>query len=287
LRVTTEEEAKKERDKILAPYLFAKTKEDIIHHIGEAKKLVKANKTTIKDAWEIYLENSNRPDSGETTLSNYKERWDKFTTWLSIKHPEITLLTQVDAEVAGEYARSITNVSKHTVNNYVQPVRLLFKTLIGQQDTPFKEVKKLKEDDSNSHRELSEEELGKLLAVFDDPTFSIQDKDQLRTMFYLGAYTGLRISDCANMTWSAIKDGNIHWKPIKTKRRTKKAVTIHIHSTLEQELKKAEAWKTDEYVLPHIAKRYRKKSTACNVSKDAVRVFEQAGFKNEGKDGKR
>jgi len=104
----------------------------------------------------------------------------------------------------------------------------------------------------------------------------------MRVLFYLGAYTGLRLKDCCLLKWNNIhlNEGIIRCIPQKTKRKQRE-VFIPIFEQLYPVLLQAQEWKNNEYILPSIAahseKRYQTIKT--NVSK----VFRDCGFKTTEK----
>jgi hypothetical protein len=50
--------------------LLAETMEETAHYVQKAKRLKKQSALEIDDAWETYLKQLSRPDSGPNTLSN-------------------------------------------------------------------------------------------------------------------------------------------------------------------------------------------------------------------------
>ena len=116
-----------------------------------------------------------------------------------------------------------------------------------------------------------------ILDSFDDPKLYLMHKEEMRVMFNLGAWTGLRLIDCALMEWSSIdfKRNFIHCIPHKTK-KVQRTVTIPIHSSLRQELDIAFQWRKNEFILPEIAERYKRNPHG--VQGDTSKVFKYIGL---------
>lgn len=117
-----------------------------------------------------------------------------------------------------------------------------------------------------------------VLGKFDEDDFKLLNKDEMRVMFNLGVWTGLRLADCVLMEWSSIDFSRnlINCIPQKTRNKTQKSVTIPIHPRLQEELEKALKWKENNFVLPKVTERYQ--SNPSGVRKDALKVFDKSGF---------
>jgi len=157
-------------------------------------------------------------------------------------------------------------------------LREIFRTLAakaGLEEDPWEGVR-LRPDDSHSRRELTMDELRRLLAaaqrmggrvVVDSCSRRAEDDDcaslsadqhkkerdhhsttttpnynssnELHTLFLIGIYTGLRLGDCCRLDWSDINiaAGIIQLVPRKTRRHAHgKPVTIPIHPALGRAL---------------------------------------------------
>ena len=85
----------------------------------------------IDNAWETYLKQLNRPDSGQKTLSMYQSMFKRFIDWIHSEYPKKTRVADVDHETALAFMQSVfcSGVSSITFNKYLQSLRLIFKHL--------------------------------------------------------------------------------------------------------------------------------------------------------------
>ncbi|MCK5806185.1 MAG: tyrosine-type recombinase/integrase, partial [Lentisphaeria bacterium] len=79
-------------------------------------------------------------------------------------------------------------------------------------------------------------------------------KHEFRVLFYLGAFTGQRLKDCALLQWHKIDMTRQRIRIVQFK--TGKEVAVPIAPRLLEVLQDAGEWKSDSYVLPNIAARY-------------------------------
>lgn len=105
-------------------------------------------------------------------------------------------------------------------------------------------------------------------------------KDQMRVMFGIGVYSGMRLADCASLKWSNIMNLEtglvIKCKPIKT-RKFKKEIIAPIVSPLREFFKLANEWKDQtDYICPDIAERYLRNPTG--IKQDVIAAFQLAGY---------
>jgi integrase len=236
--------------------------------VAIARKLVREGKVSIKDAWKRYISNPTRPDSGKGTLSNYERYWKRFASWLERIHPEITQLAQVSQDIAQEYATELWNyvppspkiqrkqkavasdekdkqsnarngLSPTTYNQQIGALRLIARVLApeaGMDENPWLTINK-KTAPQQCRKDFSREELQRLFDEFDKPETDIRDKEELRLLFHIGAFTGLRLEDATMLRWEAIDWPNriISVMPVKTI-RVQRRVRIPLHPALEDAL---------------------------------------------------
>lgn len=274
--------AEERADEILTPALHAKTKEQVLLNVAENRKIIKRSTVKFEDVWNLYLKSPARPQSSDGTLGNYERNLNRFKSWLTLNHPVITSISQVDSEIAKDYAEQLWNekISANTYNYHIGTLKLIFRILAdkaGLDQNPWLAITR-KTEHRQSRKELSEEEVLTILGKFDEDDFKLLNKDEMRVMFNLGVWTGLRLADCVLMEWSSIDFSRnlINCIPQKTRNKTQKSVTIPIHPRLKEELEKALKWKENDFVLPKVAARYQ--SNPSGVRKDALKVFEKAGF---------
>jgi integrase len=126
-------------------------------------------------------------------------------------------------------------------------------------------------------KEFTKKEVLRILKSFDDPALKIANKKELRVLFYIGAHTGMREKDGCLLKWE-----NVDWEansiiitPAKT-RRFNTVTDTPIRPELKEQLLKALDWKSDEYVLPNVAKRY--KHDCAEITYDVIKILTYNGF---------
>ena len=171
-------------------------------------------------------------------------------------------------------------ISANTYNYHIGTLKLIFRILgdkAGIDQNPWLSITR-KAEHRQSRKELSEEEVLTVLGKFDDKDFYLLNKEEMRVLFNLGVWTGLRLADCVLMEWSSIdfSRNRITCIPLKTRNKTQRSVTIPIHPRLKEELDKALKWEENNFVLPKVAERYQRNPSG--VRKDALKVFDKAGL---------
>ena len=263
LDTTDRDEAEKKQKKIMRPFMAAGRADALA--MVQAKLASAQNESVaaheeanpplrIEVAWDAYVASSDRPDSGELTLDQYHGHWGRFAKWLVQAHSPMVYLRDVTATVAGEYASDLAGagLSPNRFNKHISFLRLLFRVLADSARTignPFSKVqrKKLR---THSRREFTIEELTTILTRADG---------DLSLLLLMGASTGLRLGDCATLTWGDVDlaRGIIRRIPNKTKRRGK-PVLLGIVPALHKRLTAIPAKARTGYVLPGMAEKYRR-----------------------------
>jgi len=119
---TTRKEADRAADG-MRKILFADTLEETAHFVQEAKRLKRQSGLLLARAWEVYLKQPDRPDSGESTLGKYKSAFEAFLAWIGRQYPKRQLVADVGHDIAWEYMQVITQSgdSNATYNMQVRP----------------------------------------------------------------------------------------------------------------------------------------------------------------------
>jgi integrase len=220
---------------------------------AEAVELVR-DKLALADTWDRYLAAQNRPDSGESTLRQYRFQWDAFVAWMKSQHPDLPALHQVTATMAGDYAGHLQKegLGAGTINKHVRLLRLVFRILGPREKiatNPF--------DDINSKHEVQthRQELSwdVLCRVCDAAV------GEMKLLLFLGIYTGQRLADCCLLAWDQVDfmRGWILINPRKTARRTGKPLHIPIHRALRSMLETIPSERRTGFVLPELAGHYQ------------------------------
>ncbi|MBL7077710.1 MAG: tyrosine-type recombinase/integrase [Kiritimatiellae bacterium] len=261
--ITDRKTAEIERKRILAPYQTGNQVEAlkaIENRIRDAEQdhaaaIDEANPPLqIKDAWAAYLRAPERPDSGPATLRQYEGHWTRFQNWITEAHTAAAYLRDVTPATAADYAADLTaaGLSPNRFNKHIGFLRLAFRSLADVARitaNPFEKIKR-KVQRPHSKRELT---IPELTAILD------RAEGDLALLLYLGACTGLRLGDCATLTWGEVDlaRGIIRRIPNKTA-RSGKPVVVGIPPALHERLSETPAKKRTGFVLPDIEKQYHR-----------------------------
>ena len=229
----------------------------------------------LADVWLEYVKSPNRNELANATLNAKRIVWMQFAKWMEHSYLAVDDLAGVTADMIAEYLVCLrTEVCASTYNARVCVLREIFHVLAkkaGIEEDPWEEVR-LRPEDSHSRRELTMDELKRLLAV------AQKTGKEWHTLFLIGIYTGLRLGDCCRLDWSQInlKEEVIQLVPKKTRRHHQRMVTIPIHPALGAALlsgQQADS-KLSGPVLPRIEELYGK--AQWQVSHELSRIFKSA-----------
>jgi integrase len=275
LKTTDRNEAEK-LSKTYLPVINAETREELAAHVAIAKRLKNENKSLpISEAWEHFINHPGKPEWNKSTLAGYKRAWELFTESVNVE-----FIGEVDNEQANLFARQFwdNKVSSSTYNHYIGHLKLMFnllRDLAGLESNPFDGIARKKKETAK-HQRLSDEQFKNIISVFDNPQEHkcyIKNINEVKTMIFLGAFTGLRLKDCALMKMKSINYDNLTIQ-VKT-HKTGANVLLPISPALMKQLQPYRDNK-NEYLLPTLADRYIKDRSA--VSATVARVFIAAGL---------
>lgn len=238
----------------------------------------------LADVWNAYIISPNRNDLAKATLDSKRSVWMHFARWMEQNHLEVDDLAGVSHEMIGEYLAWLrAELCASTYNGRVCVLREIFRVLAkkaGIEEDVWEGVK-LRIDDSHSRRELSIEELRRLLDAA-----SIADSGEWKLLFLIGIYTGLRLGDCCLLEWTQIdlERGIIQLIPRKTRRHHhKQPVTIPIHSSLAESLRQTKEARislsnhSSPFVLEELAQAYQTRKWY--VTNGIAKIFRAAGIR--------
>ena len=235
-----------------------------------------AKKIPLSDAWRRYLQSPNRNELSPATLELKRNIWMHFARWMESRYFAVGDLDGVTASMVSEYLAEIReNIAATTYNCRVCALREMFRVVseeAGIQENPWSKVK-LRPDDSHGRRELSLDELRRLVACA--RTAEAADGEWLRLVL-VGLYTGLRLGDCCRLDWRDInlEKGIIQIVPHKTRRHSHgRPVTIPVHPLLAAAL--AGGGRKGP-VMPRIAELYAKGRWRVSVRLGGI--FRKAGI---------
>ncbi len=190
----------------------------------------------LADVWLEYVKSPDRRDLAPSTLNAKRLIWMEFAGWMEHHHLEIGHLAEISHETIAEYLACIrAEVCASTYNARICVLREIFRVLsarAGLGDDPWEGVR-LHTDDCHSRRELTLDEVGRLMQA------ATKAGGEWKRLFTLGIYTGLRLGDCCRLAWTSVnlERGVIQLVPTKTRKHAHgQPVTIPIHPQLKAEL---------------------------------------------------
>ncbi len=285
-----------------------KAKEMALISEATSKEVLAARVSELKDwssqkqrleldfAWEKYDSHPNRARPATVNIYlRYQSYFNDFVEWA--KKRNIEYLDEVDDNVVSDYADHLKTleIGVDTHNKRINRVAHVFRTLSDYTDPETSDWKNPKfkrrdrEENGMQARRMpfSKEQEDAIFAVLENETDKRRNKAELRVLFYLGAYTGQRMKDCALLQWHSVE---LNRRRINVKQfKTGKEATIPIAPQLLEVLKEAWEWKSNSYVLPNISRRYRKKNDkgkdvgSALVNLDVLRVIKAAGINTNQK----
>ena len=232
----------------------------------------KKNRVLITDLFDKYLEHPDVSGLATRTQENYRAMINTFVKWIEENHKEIVMADQVTKTIAEEFLSYLGKKVGTIRYNYVlNLLGMVFRVL--KQGNVWAGFKRKALEYQHPRRALTKEELKKLLDYLDG-----ESKD-LRLIFTLAIYTGLRIGDCCMLKWGEVdmEKGMIVKLPHKTK-KTGRYVTIPIHDRVRKCLEEFERRDADEFVSEENAYRMRTDYIRAFISK----IMLDCGLKKRG-----
>jgi len=171
---------------------------------------------TVKTWFEAFI--ANRTDASKATITEYTRIKDLFLKFLGARGGRPLTVLQ-PKQIEDFKAQLLTRVSPSTVNKAVKILKACFNNAIAKRQldfNPAEHVSRIEEADS-TRRPFTDDELKNILKACD----AKEENKPWRTMVLLAYYTGLRLQDCANLTWERVQlhTGTINLKTQKTGRR--------------------------------------------------------------------
>lgn len=214
------------------------------------------------------------------TLSYLRGHWHVFTRWLQggsagylpacrAAHPEAKRIGQVSQRIAEEFvAWAKGHASPNTVNKYIATCRRVWNA-VNAPSNPWESFSKLSQP-PRQRRALTTAEIAHLIDAAEGET---------KVMFAIGAFTGLRMSDCATVKWEDFSAdlSVLRVKPHKTKDSSGVMVSLPVHARLREVVEgikgNRQGWLTPEFAT---APRWR-------LSDAVMSVFSKCGLAEKAK----
>ena len=234
----------------------------------------------IVDAWEAYEGSMKRKPVSAVTFTRYRQRFEIWEEWHRRHFPEATEVRSVTAEHAEAFMRNIAaSKSAKTFNDYRSLLSQIWRILAKDERArlagdPWAAIER-REQDTHSRRELTVDELGRVAALV---------SGEMRVLFAVGLYTGLRLGDAVSLDWGAVDlvRGFIDGTPHKTKKHGTR-VHIPIADALRAVLEETPPSKRHGPLVPGLLAEYHSGATeGATLCKHIQKVFRSAGIEVAG-----
>lgn len=259
------------------------SKAEYLTRIAELKKLIRISNMPLDSIWTSYLGNPTRPDSGDATLKGYQDALSIFLRWLKSHYSAVRSIREITPQMAEAFALFYwgSGISGQTYNARIGACKLIFRTLVGE-DHPFREIRK-RQEEKQSRNAFSTAQLQAISSTLENPDYSMLHKEQMKIMMLIMLYTGCRGEDACLMRWDNVNFINrqICYIPKKTTRRRKTPLQIPMADILHETLRAALDFRTDEFILPDVARRYQ--NTPSGISRDISHLLEFSGIQTTEK----
>jgi integrase len=233
--------------------------------------VIESGKVPLSVAWRTYMAAGNRPDSGQSTLRQYRFQFEGFCDWITKHRPEVRHLSDVTRQVADQFASHIkSRCSSNTFNKYVRLFALVWNVLkddAGLTENPWQRITRLKHR-PNSRRNFTDEEIKVVLQ---------KTTGEMLTLCLLSYHTALRLGDACLLEWREVNlvTRRITRIPRKTARTSGKVVIVPIHDELYHHLRGIQA--VGKYVCPEMAGKYQ--ADSASVTDLFQRLFKDCGIR--------
>jgi integrase len=274
---------------IMEPYLVedeARTLESVKARLeGAHAKLTAIDEARnppppVARVWDRFLASPARPDSGEATLLRYESEWKRFAAWLAREYADLQHLHQVTAAMVADYARDLAaaKVSASTYNQHRNLLRMVWRVLADECRLTANPWDKIMPRKLNS---LANRKRALTPGQFDSLLSAVEGDPDLRDLFLLLAWTGLRRVDAVLLTWGSVDFARrvLTVAPVKTGRRTGKQIHIPMFPAALDVLnrrQKGRPLNPQGFVFPVLAKSYQHDPTV--LTKNVSDAFKKAGM---------
>lgn len=231
--------------------------------------------------FEAYRKSTERPDTGAATMAMYESQYDRLAKWVAEHYPDATEMRHVSKAMADDFMAYLAqNFSANTYNKYATLFKRMWEVLAETARltvNPWKKIAHKAEDKSATRRELTVDELRRVCESVEG---------EMRLLFAVGIYTGLRLGDCALLEWGSVDLTRrmIAIIPRKTARHANgRPVVIPIHASLAAMLAETPQKKRTGYVMPETARMYL--DDDAKLSRRIQATFEACGIRTRKADG--
>ena len=241
---------------------------------GRLRELEKSRPALkLADAWEAYMDAPERSRRiGEKRLAYCESRLARLVAFMAHRFPKVREMRELNREHAAAFLADIDDRSNATINAYVDLFRRVWAVLAESDEArldgnPWEKIKRRRVE-AFSRLALTPLELELVCGYV---------TGELRLLFAVGIYTGLRLGDCALLKWQEVDTARrvICVVPRKTRHTSGAGVIIPMHPALLLMLQETER-DASGYVMPELAELYERNPFA--VTLRIGRVFKACGI---------
>ena len=257
----------------------AEDREEVLLQAAKARRIIDTKELALGKVWKAFMDT--KPTTRQSTLGNYERNLRHFAEWLGVSRPSIESLGDVDTDTCRHYLQDLwgTGISAATFNQRRMSLQRIHKA-VGKKHgftNPWALTDSRKVN-AQTRLPLNAEQAREVGRVFDNAKIQIPYREEMRVMFILGLYAGMREGDAAKLEWSSvdIEAGRLSYVPSKTGSRR---AEVPILPPLADALR-AMAGKGEKHVLPQIAEHFKR--NAHYIRKETLKVLHRVTGK--GKD---
>jgi integrase len=230
--------------------------------------------------WQAFDSSLAREPVAPATNRMYEACWDAFAGWVAKNRPALSGLSDVDVETAEAYMRSLkARFSAKSFNNHRSLLMMVWRILDEEAGldgfNPWTHIKPLGKA-THTRRELTVEELARVVAPLEG---------DMRVLFAIGIYTGLRLGDAVLLDWGAVDlaRGFVQVTPHKTAKHGT-VVRIPLFPALAAILSETPPERRRGKIFPALAAEYKRDSSY--AARRVKRIFEAAGIETQAETGR-
>lgn len=182
------------------------------------------NQMTFKEALNVFVIAKKAEGMRPRTISDYKKHVEYLLTFLSERHPEVTIIQQLTPTVIRDYInymrrdrikydgvdgrdKGVKGLADTTINVRLRTLKTMCRFWHAEgylPNNPAENIKLIKTDECDSLRGFTESELKRLFGTLDTRQFS-NYRDKI--MFLLLLDTGIRVNELVNVkiSWLNLK----------------------------------------------------------------------------------
>lgn len=185
-----------------AEALSLRTTTEVITKLATLKGLLAQNHTAITDLEQSWLNSPRRKQGNETAKTTAIRH---FTAWLGLKYPLLTKVSEITHMHANEYLSDYwqEGITARSWNVRLNMLSIVFRIVLGKDNDPFSEISK-KREQSECREAFTSEQLIAIQRTLNDDSFHLMHKNEMKCLYILALYSGLRCGDCCLLRWSSV-----------------------------------------------------------------------------------